>query len=280
MSGLTDWALDDDEELLIKRSFANRAVRSPLVALTRVRNEAAILLDTLDHVAEFADEIIVYDDASHDGTFDIAWAHPSVAGVVRNRRWRDSMEERLLSETRHRGLLLNIAKQHFAARWYFCFDADERYIGDIRNFVRSSWADRLAAVRVRLFDAYITEADSAPYVEGHSLLNFRKYFGPEYRDIRMLWKDNGTDRYSGLDAREPIVDGDEEVLFYCQHYGKSLSIEQWDATCEYYVKYFPYEPYGKKWAARKGKAVHIRSDFGASLYPWGGELFGRAIPVT
>ncbi|SOY88845.1 glycosyltransferase family 2 protein [Cupriavidus taiwanensis] len=279
MNGITEWELDADEELIVKPAYANINTKYPLVALTRIRNEADLIVDTLDHVSKFADAIIVYDDASDDGTFDMAWAHTGVVGIIRNHKWRNSIEERLLSETRHRGLLLTMAKRYFAGQWYFCFDADERYVGDIRSFVRSSWAARLSSVRIRLFDAYITGADSEPYIQGNSLLNFRKFFGPEYRDIRMLWKGGDDDHYTGLDSREPIVPGPEDVLFYCQHYGKSLSIQHWNATCEYYVKYFPYEPYGRKWQARMGKAIHDRSDFDAPLYAWGGDLFGNARPM-
>ena len=77
--------------------------------------------------------------------------------------------------------------------------------------------------------------------------------------------------YRGLDAREPTLLKDSPRIltdFYCQHYGKSLSVSHWEETCDYYVRFFPYETYGKKWEARKGQAIHQVSDFGTELYPW------------
>lgn len=279
MTGNTNWSMDDDEQVLLK-PWASRAMgRVPLVAMSRVRNESLLLQDTLDHVSTFADAIFIYDDASEDDTSDIAMNHPSVAGVIRNRRWRSGAEERLLSETRHRGLLMALAQKTLSMDWCFCFDADERYVGPIHEFIRSPSASTLNGMRVRLFDAYMTETDAAPFQRGQRLLNFRTRFGPEYRDILMLWRSCPSARYQGLDSREPIIEGDSETMFYCQHYGKSLSVEQWEATCQYYVDHFPYDSYGKKWSERRGKAIHALSDFGNSLRAWGPELYGNAIPL-
>jgi hypothetical protein len=91
----------------------------------------------------------------------------------------------------------------------------------------------------------MTEEDRKPYARGEKLLNLRKYFGPERRDIIMLWKNTDSVTFEGLDAREPKVTGSIATLLYRQHYGKSLSIEHWESTCNYYVKHFPYNPYGK-----------------------------------
>jgi hypothetical protein len=70
-------------------------------------------------------------------------------------------------------------------------------------------------------------------------------------------------------AREP--GGVERVRtdLYCQHYGKSLSVENWEETCDYYVRHFPFETYGRKWCDRKGRAIHTQSDFMWPLYEWG-----------
>jgi hypothetical protein len=52
-----------------------------------------------------------------------------------------------------------------------------------------------------------------------------------------------------------------ETSLYCQHYGKSLSVEHWEETCEYYMRHFPFDTYGRKWRDRKGRAIHTQSDF-------------------
>jgi glycosyltransferase involved in cell wall biosynthesis len=279
MNGNSDWSVDADEAIALKPWASHGSGRVPLVAISRVRNESLLLQDTLDHVAGFADAIFIYDDASDDDTFDIAMNHPQVAGVIRNQRWRGGEQERLLSETRHRGLLLALARKTFSMEWCFCFDADERYVGPIREFVRSETMPTLNGVRVRLFDAYMTASDSEPFAKGRKLLDFRANFGPEYRDILMLWRDRPGARYEGLDSREPRIEGECETMFYCQHYGKSLSVEQWEATCQYYIDHFPFESYGKKWSERRGKALHVQSDFGNALRAWGPDLYGNAVPL-
>jgi hypothetical protein len=70
-----------------------------------------------------------------------------------------------------------------------------------------------------------------------------------------------------------------KTALYCQHYGKSLSVAHWEETCDYYIRHFPFETYGKKWTERKGKGVHTESDFGRPLYAWGGSLFANAVPM-
>jgi hypothetical protein len=43
-----------------------------VIGLVRERNEALILKDTLDHLSQYVDGIVVYDDASTDNSVDIA----------------------------------------------------------------------------------------------------------------------------------------------------------------------------------------------------------------
>lgn len=250
----------------------------PLVAMIRVRNEELILADSLEHLASLADIIVAYDDASTDNTNSILKSHPKVALIIENRRWLSSVEERQIAETRHRGLLLQETQARWNFRWCLCADADERYIGQIRAFVTMNVNESTpSGIRIRLFDAYLTPDDQFPYTTGSALVNFRKWFGPERRDILMLWRNSNSVEFFGLDAREPKVPGLIDVQFFCQHYGKSLSVAHWESTCDYYINHFPYEPYGKKWSARKGKAIHSTSDFGRPLFRWGEELFSNSI---
>lgn len=280
MNGNESWHLAGSERIWERVEQADiQTIRDiPLVVLLRVRNEEEILQDTLDHLNGFADLIVAYEDASTDKTRKILRANPKVALIIENDNWLSGVEDRLHSETRHRGLLLQEARKRWKFRWCMCCDADERYIGDIRSFVaENDYWNKPDAIRISLFDAYMTENDNAAYQQGQPLLNFRREFGPECRNILMLWKNNEDVVYRGLDAREPSVSGNVAIRFYCQHYGKSLSISHWESTCEYYINHFPYDPYGKKWEARKGKAIHELSDFGRPLLPWGDDLFRNAV---
>src|SRR6185436_18062402 len=159
-----------------------------LVAITRIRNEALILPDTLDYLGKHVDAIVAYDDASTDRTLEILRGHPEVALIVANRSWETDIEARRLAEGRHRGLLLQAARERLQFDWMFCFDPDERVTGDLRGFTEETHSSDYDGVRVQLFDAYMTPGDHAPYQADRELLGFRRFFGPERRDILMLWR--------------------------------------------------------------------------------------------
>ena len=234
-----------------------------ILGMLRIRNEEEIIQDTLDHMSQFVDKIIVFDDASTDKTLDIVYKHPRVIEVIENKTWK---QNRIQEETANRHQLLKRA-QKFNPNWIFYADADERFEGNIKEFLNSKEAENVDAIRIRLFDAYMTKNDKAAYKKGQKLLGFRKFFGPERRDIIMIWRNHPDVKYEGSDQREPIIKGNVITKFYCQHYGKSLSEKHWEETCDYYAKYFP-KHYSEKWKNRRGKAIHQESDFGTPLYTW------------
>jgi glycosyltransferase involved in cell wall biosynthesis len=273
-----NWQLRDSERV-VTGNTALLGKEHLLVALTRVRNEALLLPDTLDYLAKHVDAIVAYDDASTDGTVEILRAHPKVALIVANQVWEQDIDARKLAEGRHRGLLLEMGRAQLPHEWMLCFDPDERITGDFRGFVRQLGDDECDALRVRLFDAYMTPEDHAPYRQRQPLLDFRRFYGPEERDILMLWRNRPEIGFAEGDGRTPRGMTKVKTDLYCQHYGKSLSIEHWEETCDYYIRHFPYETYGKKWMERKGKAIHTESDFGRPLYAWGETLFANAVPM-
>ena len=140
-------------------------------------------------------------------------------------------------------------------------------------------ADAGDAVRVQLFDAYMTQDDHAPYTSDQRLMHFRKFYGPEQRDILMLWRNRPEIGFAEGDGRTPRSMENVKIDLYCQHYGKSLSVAHWEETCDYYIRHFPYETYGRKWEERKGKAIHTESGFNRPLYEWGESLFAIAVPM-
>ena len=183
----SDWQIRDTERLIT----GNRALlgeKHLLVAMTRIRNEALILPDTLDYLGNQVDAIIAYDDASTDETVEILRAHPKVALIVANQAWEQDVDARKLAEGRHRGLLLDMARAELPHDWMLCFDPDERVTGDLRGFVQGPGVEDCDSVKVQLFDAYMTQEDNAPYRPELPLLDFRRFYGPEQRDILMLWR--------------------------------------------------------------------------------------------
>jgi len=96
----------------------------------------------------------------------------------------------------------------------------------------------------------------------------------------MLWRNRPEIVFAEGDGRTPRGVVCEKIARYCQHYGKSLSVAHWEETCDYYISRFPlFETYGRKWAARKGQAIHRESDFKRPLYQWGETLFANAVPM-
>ena len=247
-----------------------------MIGITRVRNEALVLQDTLNYVGKQVDAIVAYDDASTDRTLEILGEHPKVALIVTNRSWETDIEARRLAEGRHRGLLLQAAREHLQFDWMFCFDPDERVTGDLRGFTEGTHSSDYDGVRVQLFDAYMTPGDHAPYQADRELLGFRRFFGPERRDILMLWRNRLEVIFA---KREPGGIESVGTGLYCQHYGKSLSVEHWEETCDYYIRHFPFDTYGRKWSERKGQAIHTQSDFMRPLYEWGDTLFANAVKM-
>jgi len=271
------WRLREQERIIT----GNKALlgqKHLLVGMTRIRNEALILPDTLDYLSGHVDAIIAYDDASTDETVEILRAHPKVSLIVANQVWEEDVEARKAAEGRHRGLLLDMARAELPHEWMLCFDPDERVTGNVRGFV-ADLSDETDAVRVRLFDAYMTPHDQAPYTSDQPLLHFRKFYGPEQRDILMLWRNRPEIGFTEADGRTPRGMMSVKTELYCQHYGKSLSVVHWEETCDYYIRHFPHETYGAKWEARKGKAIHTQSDFGRPLHAWGEALFANAVPM-
>lgn len=242
-------------------SFFSSNLEYHIIGITRIRNEEDILSDTLAHVSEFVDAIIIYDDCSTDQTISVAKKCNKVIRIIRNKHWS---YDRITQETVHRQILLEAAKE-YNPEWIFYFDADERF--DLTKDVFASVPSQVDGIRIRLYDAYITPEDAKDYVPGERLWGFRKFFGPEYRDILMAFRNRDYIYFEGSDAREPVGCKCVSTHNCCQHYGKSISVAQWEETCSYYASYFP-EPYRSKWENRKGKAIHLLSDFGRELYTW------------
>ncbi len=235
-----------------------------IIGMIRMRNESLILQDTLNHLSQFVDGVVIYDDVSTDNSVQIAKKHPVVLHIIEGKKWN---RNRVYVETKHRQELLKLARK-YNPKWMFYADCDERFDGNIKDFLRSDKSNGVDAVRIRLFDAYITQDDQKDYHQGDELYGFRKYFGPEYRDILMIWRNMEQVVFDRVDAREPTINSGRIITkFYCQHYGKSISKKQWDDTCIYYMNNFP-EPYYSKWKSRFGHAVHTESDFGNKLYTW------------
>lgn len=226
------------------------------------RNEERILKDTLDHMAEFCDMIHVFNDASTDSSLKIYMNHSIYDSRFyhNSKNWNSNRE---CAENFNRNVLLNRAK-HYAEPndWFVYMDADERIEFDW-SLLRNPNFNYYDAIRMKLFDFYITMIDvDLNYSE-------RKLCGPEYREIIFAFKASSSKNgFPNPYQREPSLPNGTRVLEagYVKHYGKGLSVEDWEKKCDFYSKFAP--RYAAKWEKRKGKAVHKVSSFGRPLIKW------------
>jgi glycosyltransferase involved in cell wall biosynthesis len=227
-----------------------------ITGLTRIRNEEIIIRDTLDHMGTFSDDIIVFDDASEDDTLKIIRNNANVSAILSNRNWSS---DRPLAETENRRQLLEFAQKYSPdTDWFIYMDADERIEFDWQ--ILNNLPKEITGIRMKLFDYYITKEDVDLYYTE------RRFIGPEYRNILMAFRNIPGLKYVKKDQRSPIVPGKIIISGYVKHYGKAVSVKQWEDTCDYYVQNFP--AYAEKWKLRKGKAIHNLSDFGRPLITW------------
>lgn len=223
-----------------------------IAGIAQVRNEEHIIADAVEHFLGFCDRLYIYDDVSTDSTVDILSLYPDVHVKVGSEWITDRSE----AERANRQLMLEQATAD-GAEWICTFDADERI-----ELPEQDWR-QFDGVRMKLFDFYITPKD----VDWN--YKDRKWMGPEYREIYMLYRNGPNIRFNHHGQRDMWMNIKGRTLDagYVKHYGKAISVEEWEDTCHYYVTYFG-EPYRTKWANRRGKAIHTVSDFGNPLITW------------
>lgn len=229
------------------------------IGITRVRNESQIIKSTLDRLVNHFDRVVVFDDASEDNTVEICLNHELVTEVIANEVWSPEPKIRHQLETTQRKHLYNHTIDKYKPDWVLYFDADEHiYFDDI------DWAGNNSYF-FRLFDVYITPEDVDKHFEE------REFVGCEYRDIPMLFR---PENCSGFFNRIPTGLRNLKFGGTVKHFGKGISEDHWEETCNYYVNHLyeiglTGESIKDKWEKRKGKAIHTESDFGNPLIRWG-----------
>lgn len=229
--------------------------------ITRIRNEENIIQNTLNHVAAFVDGIFVYDDCSTDNTVEICENHSAVKKVIKGQYWDKTSEGRNRAEGTLRQIVYEEAVKN-GADWVYCFDADE-YIEFTDEIFLNKYT---VCYYFRLFDFYITPVDvDKNYLE-------RQWMGPEYRDIPMIFNVNEKDWHFNQRIPLPTIIAGREFGGYVKHYGKAISIKEWEKDCDYYANVRWNKPIythlQERWKKRKGKAIHTKSDFGRELIIW------------
>jgi glycosyltransferase involved in cell wall biosynthesis len=227
-----------------------------VAGLTKVRNEAHILGDTLDNWSQYVDAVFLYDDCSTDNTREIACSHRIVEEVISS-DFLDPDRER--AEWYCRQVVFNAAKR-FKPEWVVYFDGDEW----LYDFDMSS-LDRRGMVACRSFDLYITPEDVSRNFREREMVGPAWEYAPYFyrTDVVLGWHMKDQRNATLLRPVTHTLSG--SVL----HLGKGISEEKWERKCRYYSEVFG-PKYREKWEQRKGKPVQsdYRDVYGKELIPF------------
>jgi glycosyltransferase involved in cell wall biosynthesis len=129
----------------------NAAARAPVSAVLITRNAAAVLEECLETLA-FADEIVVVDSSSADGTRDIA-----------RRRGARVVQKEWLGFGRQKQYAVEQARND----WVFCLDADERVSPELAQSIRKALAAPVSPVyrmprRNRFLGKWLSHGEGYP----------------------------------------------------------------------------------------------------------------------
>lgn len=248
-------------------------MKPKITLISRLRNEELLLPDFLNHLDPFINEAFFFDDCSQDSSYEILRAYPKTKFIIRNNF--HSRDQQFI-QTTQRHLLLELVKKNTSNDFLLLAEPDEHIEF---NFDKLEEYDKqgVNGIFFKLFDAYLTPKDKAPYKKRQKLWNFRKYFGPEMREIGFLFrKDKAKYDLTMPGQRQPNIIGKTIVDGYVQHYGKAMSVKDWEEKCDYYIHSMPM--LSKKWQDRKGKAIKkdYKSDFGRKLLMWDDIISGES----
>lgn len=230
----------------------------------RVRNEWPLVRGLLDHVGDLCDEAWILDDASDVAPPPDLGRSVKRVVLIRARNWSGAGGR--LGEGLQRDHLLQRIKRASTCEWILQLDADERLANPaaLRQLTDEREVDGWV---VPLVDFYITP-DDAEKVDNEAPDRVRLWFGIETRWTLALFRTVPRSYVSRGDVREPqgLVEKRvrETAVARIDHYGKAVSITEWERKVDFYVAHYP--EYREKWLSRRGAAVHRgTSDFGTAL---------------
>jgi len=214
-----------------------------VVGLLRVRNESAIIQESLDHLAQYAQEIYVYDDQSEDDTVKICQAHPSVKEIIVNNNW--SRDGSVVRQGEQRQAILELARYRSnpSPDWFIYMDGDERFEERftpevMENFLRIREKKGHLAVLFRFFSFCITEEDKGDDIH----YTQRRWVDPRYIFVPQIFRNRSKIHFTyGADKRVYGMTKNETFLseYRIKHYGQARSLVHFQVKKKHYTTHMP-----------------------------------------
>lgn len=156
-----------------------------LNAICIIKNEADIILETIEHALVFCDKIYVFDNGSTDGSYEKLCKKAAEDNRVEiafhsDETYRNQFRNRVFNKYHH---------LYSDDDWWYILDADELFNEDPRPWLKK--ADKKGKNQMRVWQAqfYFTDADLENYMsEDHSLpvAARRKHYRINWREPRFF----------------------------------------------------------------------------------------------
>lgn len=177
-----------------------------LVAILRIKNEIDLIHEALEKLSSLADEIIIVDNGSTDGTLEAYKDYPKVIEVI---------ETSGFNEGRDKIILLESAKKR-QPDWILFLDADEIFENnftrsEIEQYMRSKY-DR---INFRMCHFWLDKK--------HCRFD-RKYFLYSLQPLRCMWRNRSDVYFRDEIIHNGDIQGNFKKIYFSPYRLKHLSL--------------------------------------------------------
>ncbi|MCF2950418.1 glycosyltransferase family 2 protein [Paraglaciecola aquimarina] len=156
-----------------------------LNAICIIKNEADIILETLENALNFCDTIYVFDNGSTDGSWELIQQKAASDSRVVITAHTDE-----IYRNQFRNRVYNMFHQQYSpSDWWYILDADELLVEDPRPMLCKAMQRNKTQMRVWQAQFYFTDKDLAVYDQEDKSLNVserRRYYRINWREPRFF----------------------------------------------------------------------------------------------
>ena len=191
-----------------------------LNAICIIKNEADIVIETIDRALKFCDNIYVFDNGSTDGSYELLMDKAKLEARVKIVAHTDE-----IYRNQFRNRVYNMLHHQFEAEdWWYILDADEMLVEDPRPMLAKAASKHKNQMRVWQAQFYFTDNDLKVYEhEDHSspVSERRRHYRINWREPRFFKNDptqNWPEELSG--KVPPFCQNLYRPSPICRHYAE------------------------------------------------------------